>query len=103
MAKPSDPLPPEVLAAFERRQPVEAIKLLFAMRVNAAKHAESAPKPRQASHATHTAKPPALPPPSPTHVRPGLSPGEVPRTSSAFWGWVVVALFVYLGWRLLRG
>ena len=102
MATPPNSLPPEVLAAFERRQPVEAIKLLMTMRANATEHAQSPAKP-QASHAARAAKPPAPPQPSPTSVRPGLSPGEVPRTSSAFWGWVVVALFVYLGWRLLRG
>ncbi len=102
MATPPNPLPPEILAAFERRQPVEAIKLLLSMRASAAQQAKSPAKPR-ASPATRAAKPPTPPPPSPTRVRPGLSPGEVPRTSSAFWGWVVVALFVYLGWRLLRG
>ncbi len=102
MAKPYDSLPPEVLAAFERGQPVEAIKLLLSMRAAAAQRAPAPTKPRD-SQATRTAKPSTLPSPSPTRIHPGLSPGEVPRTSSAFWGWVVVALFVYLGWRLLRG
>ncbi len=102
MAKPPDPLPPEVVAAFERRQPVEAIKLLLALRANAAQPAKSRAKP-PAAPAASPAKP--LSPPYSGHTSPrtDLSPGEVPRASSAFWGWVVVALFVYLGWRLLRG
>ena len=102
MATPPNSLPPEVLAAFERRQPVEAIKLLLSMRATAAQRAPVPAKPTT-SQATRAAKSPAPPQPSPTHVRPGLAPGEVPRASSAFWGWVVVALFAYLGWRLLRG
>lgn len=106
MAKPPAPLPPEVLAAFERRQPVEAIKLLLALRANADQPAKPHATPRgkpPAAPAAIPAKPSAPPHPSYGGVRPGLSPGEVPRTSSAFWGWVVVALFTYLGWRLLRG
>lgn len=102
MAKPSDTLPPEVLAAFERRQPVEAIKLLLALRASASQPAKPRAKP-PAAPAASPAKP--LTPPHSGHTSPrtDLSPGEVPRTSSAFWGWVVVALFVYLGYRLLRG
>ena len=34
MAKPPEPFPPEVLAAFERGKPVEAIKLLLGLRAN---------------------------------------------------------------------
>ena len=98
MAKPSTPLPPEVLAAFEQRQPLEAIRLLLANRV------------RLAQKAKPQAGQPATPPKTPTQERTesitsdsGLSPGEVPGTSSAFWGWVVVALFVYLAYRLVQG
>lgn len=102
MAKPSDPLPPEVLAAFERRQPLEAIKLLLAMRAGAAPRARL-PAKSPAAQAASSAKPHAPPQPGATESERGLSPGEVPRASSAFWGWVVVALFTYVGYRLLRG
>lgn len=102
MAKPPESLPPEVLAAFERRQPVEAIKLLLAMRAGMGPRARL-PAQSPAAHAAGNARPPAPPQPGAATPRNGLSPGEEPRTSSAFWGWVVVALFVYVGYRLLRG
>jgi hypothetical protein len=102
MAKPPESLPPEVLAAFERRQPLEAIKLLLAMRAGAAPRARL-PAKSPAAHAAGNAKPPTPAQPGATESDRGLSPGEVPRASSAFWGWVVVALFAYVGYRLLRG
>jgi hypothetical protein len=98
MAKPPAPLPPEVLAAFEQRQPLEAIKLLLANRVRLAQKAK--PQPGQ------SATPPKTPTPERTESiarDSGLSPGEMPSTSSAFWGWVVVALFGYLAYRLVHG
>jgi len=102
MAKPSEPLPPEVLAAFQRRQPIEAIKLLLASVANAAQQAKP-PDKRQPSGPTSAPK--AL---TRTNVESiasgrGLSPGEVPRSGSAFWAWLVVALFAYLAYRLVRG
>ena len=101
MAKPTEPLPPEVLAAFERRQPIEAIKLLLASR------ASSAPKATAAAsrQPVRSSKPKPPPIPSVESIASGqsLSPGEVPRASSSFWAWVVVALVVYLVFLLVQG
>ncbi len=105
MAKTPDSLPPEVLAAFERRQPIEAIRLLLRMRA----HGLVAGRPSPQSTVKHNVganKPEAtsVPPVEPLATKPnGLSPGEVPRADSAFWGWVVVGLFVYLLYRLFGG
>jgi len=101
MAKPIEPLPPEVLAAFERRQPIEAIKLLLASRASSAPKATTSSA-RQPVH-TSKPKPPAIPSVESIASGQSLSPGEVPRASSSFWAWVVVALLVYLGFRLLQG
>ena len=98
MAKPPAPLPPEVLAAFEQRQPIEAIRLLLANLASTARAAKQQPGRSAATPKTPT-------PESIESFTPdsGLSPGEVPSSSSAFWGWVVVALFVYLAYRLVQG
>ena len=98
MAKPTAPLPPEVLAAFEQRQPLAAIKLLLASRARLAQKAK--PQPSQSATTPKTPTPERT---ESTKRDGGLSPGEVPSTSSAFWGWVVVALFVYLAYRLVQG
>ena len=102
MANAPDSLPPEVLAAFERRQPIEAIKLLLRMRANGL--FPSTPSTQSTLKKPPGATKPAATPTSPAETpatRPdGLSPGEVPRTESAFWGWVVVGLVVYLLYRL---
>jgi hypothetical protein len=90
MAAPPDSLPPEVLAAFRRRQPLEAIRLLLSQRAQSQPPARSSPAPTPSSSPTPAA-------------RPGLSPGEVPRSGSSFWGWLIAALFAYLAYRLLRG
>ena len=101
MAKSTEPLPPEVLAAFERRQPIEAIKLLLASRASSAPKATAG----AARQPVRASKPKTQSLPSVESIASGqsLSPGEVPRTSSSFWAWVVVALFVYLGFRLVQG
>ncbi len=101
MAKVPDSLPPQVLAAFERGRPIEAIRLLLSMRAQGA----HAPRPSGAAsvkQASQTTKPTSAPA-SKTQVgkRSHLSPGEVPRTESAVWVWVVVALLVYVAFRLL--
>jgi hypothetical protein len=98
MAKPTAPLPPEVLAAFEQRQPLEAIKLLLANRASLARKAK--PQPGQSATSPKTPTPERT---ESTTRDSGLSPGEVPSTSSAFWGWVIVVLFVYLAYRLAQG
>lgn len=98
MAKPTTPLPPEVLAAFEQRQPLEAIRLLLASRASLARKAM--PQPSQSTTTSTKATPERTESITPDN---GLSPGEVPSSSSAFWGWVVVALFAYLAYRLVQG
>ncbi|MFT3780087.1 MAG: hypothetical protein QM772_17810 [Ottowia sp.] len=100
MATPPESLPPEVAAAFQRGEPVEAIKLLLKLRAGAPGRpapgrkpaAPAAPKPRKAA-----------PPPKLGAFREGLSPGEVPRSASAVTGWAIVALLAYLAYRLLAG
>ena len=91
MAKPPDPLPPEVLAAFQRRQPIEAIKLLLERRAGA----QGTPRPETAQTMT---PPPAGRPHDPLT---DLAPGEVPRTGSTVSGWVVAGLVGYLAYRWL--
>jgi hypothetical protein len=100
MAKPPNSLPPEVLAAFERGQPIEAIKLLIGLR---AQLLAASPTKRASTAAPAKPKPSSQAPAESIAPRNGLSPGEVPHSSSAFWGWVVVTLFVYLAYRLARG
>ena len=102
MAKPSEPLPPEVLAAFQRRQPIEAIKLLLASGASTAQQAKP-PAKRQPGAPTSTPKAPVRANVESIASGGGLSPGEVPRSSSAFWAWCIVALFAYLAYRLVRG
>ena len=101
MTKPSESLPPEVLAAFEKRQPVEAIKLLLASRASSVRSSTAA----GAKKPVRQSRPKSPAAPSVEAIASGrtLSPGEVPRASSSFWAWVVVALLVYVGFRLLRG
>ena len=101
MAKPTEPLPPEVLPAFERRQPIEAIRLLLASRASSAPKVTAA----AAKQPARSGKPKAPAIPSVESIASGqsLSPGEVPRASSSFWAWVVVALLVYLGYILAQG
>lgn len=103
-----DPRPPRpaaghefdaVLAAFEKRRPVDALKLLLSLRAQGLARPPAPPP-------TPTGKANAPRPPTPPRATPhrgGLSPGEVPRAQTSVWGWVVVALLAYLGWRLLRG
>ena len=98
MAQPPAPLPPEVVDALKRRQPIEAIRLLLADRTRTAPRENRQPGGLAATPKKRT----------PTSVESvtsdsGLSPGEVPSSSSTFWGWTVVALFAYLAYRLLQG
>ena len=110
MAKPAEPLPPEVLAAFQRGEPIGAIKLLIAQRARAAstgkvsvKSSAQAPaKPKSVGSANSSKAFTAATVQSIAEGR-VVSPGEVPRSSSTFWAWAVVALFVYLVFRLAQG
>ena len=100
MAAPPQPLPPEVAAAFQRGEPIEAIKLLLKLRAGAA----GKPAPGRKPAASAEQKPrEAAPPPRLGAFREGLSPGEVPRSASPITGWVIVALLAYLVYRLLAG
>lgn len=102
MAKSKEPLPPEVMAAFERHKPLEAIKLLLASRANAALTA----KPPAVQQSGRTSGNPKTSAPAGGEFfapKDGLSPGEVPRSNSSFWAWVIVALLVYLAFRLVHG
>lgn len=100
MASPPPPLPPDVLASLERRQPLEALRLLLGGRgVTARAEARRAETPASASLGPKPA-------PGPGHVTPAfdsaLSPGEVPRSRSTVWGWIVFVLLLVLTVRLLR-
>jgi hypothetical protein len=98
MTKPTAPLPPEVLEAFAQRRPIEAIRLLLANRASLSQKVRPQPGPS-------TTNPKPRTPQSGESISPGsgLSPGEEPNSSSAFWDWVVVALFAYLAYRLVQG
>jgi hypothetical protein len=96
MSKAPTPLPPEVLAAFERRQPIEAIKLLLQSLV-------SGGTPTRLSNKLSALTPstaPQLQSKEPAASQDGLSPGEVSQSESTFWAWVVAALIGYLAFRL---
>jgi hypothetical protein len=99
---PPNSLPPEVLAAFERGKPIEAIKLLIGLRANSLVGPASPAKRAPAAASTKPTSSAQAPAESAT-PRNGLSPGEVPRSSSTFWGWVVAALVAYVAYRLVRG
>ena len=101
MTRPSDSLPPEVLAAFERHQPIEAIKLLLRMRAGG--HKAAAPRPPAPHHMVAAPPPAAAAPKHPNADLGGLSPGEVPHSESAVWWWVIAVLLVYLAFRVFRG
>ena len=101
MAAPLQPLPPEVAAAFQRGEPVEAIKLLLKLRAGSAGKPAPGRKPAAASTEQKPRK--AALSPRLGAFREGLSPGEVPRSASAITGWVIVALLAYLVYRLLAG
>jgi hypothetical protein len=103
MSKAQTPLPPEVLAAFEKGKPIEAIRMLLSMRANGSLPAQAAAH-HPAPPSAPSAPSPAAQAPVPAVARSGrLSPGEVPRSSSFFWGWVVVALLLYGAYRLVSG
>lgn len=102
MNKPSDPLPPVVQAALQRGQPIEAIRLLILDRLRKAGARDSAPQVPMPAAATRRRRLPARDGQA-TPPGDGLSPGEVPRSASSVWLWVVVALAVYVAVRWFRG
>lgn len=98
MAKTPGELPPEVLAAFARRQPIEAIRLLLALRAQGrgAPASGTSARPQAADAAMRTAS-------RAKAQRDKLSPGEVPRSGPSVWLLVVAALLAYLAYRLFGG
>jgi hypothetical protein len=105
MPEPSAPLPPEVIEAFRRGSPIEAIKLLrksTGLGLKEAKEVLDALKAAQRPVAVphhnmrHLPHVPHVP-----HSRSGLSPGEVPRTGAGF-GWVLVLAGVILAIYFLK-
>lgn len=93
-------MPPEVQAALDRREPIEAIKLLLLSRAGVKPGSAPAARRSAPARAPGLQRGPA-PPPTPGTGQHGLSPGEVPRVRSTAWGWVMLALVAYLAWRLL--
>lgn len=92
MNQPRPPLPPEVLDALRRGQPLEAIKRLRAaggLGLREAKQLVDAHRAGQAAEST--AARPVANPHQPHLGQPGLAPGEVPRTRGGL-GWVILAL-----------
>ncbi|MBT9503232.1 MAG: ribosomal protein L7/L12 [Burkholderiaceae bacterium] len=86
MPIPTDPLPPEVLAALQRGNKIEAIKLMRQLTGLGLKEAKDAVEA------------------SPEHAQLGQgSPGEVGRSGSI--GWVLLALVVaaLIAFYLMRG
>ncbi|TDP74275.1 ribosomal protein bL12 [Roseateles toxinivorans] len=86
MTIPTDPLPPEVLAAVQRGNKIEAIKLMRQLTGLGLKEAKDAVEA------------------SPQHAELGQgSPGEVRRSGSM--GWVLLALVIaaLVGYFLVRG
>ena len=82
----ADPLPPDVIAALQRGERIDAIRLLRKHRGIDLKTAKLAVD----EYATRVG--------STSH---GLSPGEVPRSSSTFWLVVVVGLVAFLAYYLI--
>lgn len=112
MAHAPEHLPREVLAAFERNQPIEAFRLLMRAGVGAAAarsaEADEAGAQPIGGRRLRGRKAAAAPRPNTTADMPpnllaedGLSPGEVPRSGPGLWGWALLVLLAYLAWRLL--
>ena len=110
--------PPEVLEALKRGNKIEAIKLLRAAAKVGLAEAKTVVDALQNAQAGKVA--PAAPPPAPKRPnvgiahkhhainpnlirRPGLSPGEEPRSDGGGIGWVVVlAGGLLLAWYFLK-
>lgn len=102
MTKPDDLPLAEVVAALERRQPLEAVRMLLRSAASAkgqtpkdkSLRAPSLPRPEPA-------RVPAALPPELHALRDGLSPGEVPPARAATLDWVLVFLLVVLAYPFL--
>lgn len=102
MATPTPPqLPPELIEALRQRDLPGLLKALLSARPTAAetpgKAAPSTPRAPTAGRQRESD------PSFPRVEAEGLSPGEVPRTGSAFAGWLMALLLGYLVYRLWGG
>lgn len=112
-APPPPPLPPDLAEALRQGNPLRLIgALLKAASTPAPGQPGSTPpqKPAARGRAVSRAAGKVTPKPATTHApdldadlpliaAPGLSPGEVPRSQSLAWLWVVVLLLAYLAYR----
>ena len=109
-------LPAAVMAALEKGNLVEAIKLLRAsgmdptvIKDGIAAYMNNRGKPAAGSHAqTVTQSQPMVPRPSDdslayTNPANGLSPGQVPDSNPVWWWLVVVAIAALVGYFLVGG
>lgn len=86
MTIPTEPLPPEVLAALQRGNKIEAIKLLRQLTGLGLKEAKDAVEA------------------APQHAQLGQgSPGEVSRSGSIGWVLLVLVIAALVGYFLMRG
>ncbi|OJV61365.1 MAG: hypothetical protein BGO36_00080 [Burkholderiales bacterium 68-10] len=94
-------MPPELIEALRQRDLPGLLKALLSARPTAAetpgKAAPSTPRAPTAGRQRESD------PSFPRVEAEGLSPGEVPRTRSAFAGWLMALLLGYLVYRLWGG
>lgn len=96
---PPAPLPPDLAEALRQGNPLRLIRALLA---TASTPAPGRPGREPAAGPigkTATRRRPDLSPELPPIAASGLSPGEVPRSESLVWVWVVVLLLAYLAYR----
>lgn len=108
-----DPIPPEVLDALRRRDPLEAIKLLRKTKGLGLKEAKErldqhlraahAPSSVQTGRGLQEAKDVLETLRRSASASQRLSPGQVRDTGSGFWWLVVVGFAALLVYRFLRG
>ena len=103
MSTPTPPsLPPELIDALRQRNVPQLLKVLLSQRPAASSPPAAPARPPAARPAPGAGK---RPPEAelPQVAAEGLSPGEVPRTGTTFWGWLMAALLAYLAYRLWGG
>lgn len=100
------PAAEEVIEALRQRDVLRLLKALASQHRAATAAARAEPKRGRAT--VERPVPPRVrtPGPVPDSIRPmreGLSPGEVPRSGSASWFWIVAVLLAWLGYRYWSG
>lgn len=96
----------EVVEALRQRDVLRLLKALASQQRAPADigRARPGPAPAPVVRAPRRKPQPEETAPGSVHpLRDGLSPGEVPRSSSGFWLWVVLALLAWLGFRYWGG